>query len=65
MSKEKFEDKVQKIEENMKILESEDLDIEKMVEVYTETMNLAKDADGILQNAEAKINKIMDTSKDE
>ena len=55
----KFEDKVKKLEEYIKELENDDLDLDNEINKYTEAMKLVKECDKELKDIEIKVTKIV------
>ena len=55
----KFEDKVKKLEEYIKELEKDDLDLDNAINKYTEAMKLVKECDKELKDIEIKVTKIV------
>lgn len=55
----KFEEKVKKLEKYISELENDDIDLDSAIKNYTEAMNLVKECDQELKNAEEKITKIV------
>ena len=55
----KFEDKVKKLEEYIKELENDDLDLDNAINKYTEAMKLVKECDKELNDIEIKVTKIV------
>ena len=55
----KFEDKVKKLEEYIKELENDDLDLDNAINKYTEAMKLGKECDKELKDIEIKVTKIV------
>lgn len=54
-----FEEKIAKLEENVKALETGDVPLEKAIEKYTETMQLARECEEMLQLAREQIAKVV------
>lgn len=55
----KFEDKVKKLEEYIKELENDDLDLDNAINKYIEAMKLVKECDKELKDIEIKVTKIV------
>ena len=55
----KFEDKVKKLEEYIKELENDDLDLDNAINKYTEARKLVKECDKELKDIEIKVTKIV------
>lgn len=54
-----FEEKIKKLENLVKELESGETDLDKAIDKYTEAMKLAKECNDTLNNVSEKVNKIL------
>lgn len=59
----KFEEKVKKLEEYIKELETDEIDLDSAIKKYTDAMTLIKECDDELKSAEEKIVKILENNK--
>lgn len=57
---ENFEDKLKKINENIKILEDNNLPLDEAIKVYEKSQKIIKQATKILEEADGKVRKIID-----
>ena len=57
-TKESFEDKLHRLEEISNLLDSEEIGIEKAIELYEEGIHLSKDCLSTLNKAELKITEL-------
>ncbi|MDD2377882.1 MAG: exodeoxyribonuclease VII small subunit [Bacilli bacterium] len=55
----KFEDKIKILEQTIKELENDDINLDSSIEKYTEAMKLVKECDEELKNIEEKVSKIV------
>lgn len=62
MTKIKFEDKLKKLEEIVKQLESGEIDLDDAIGKYNEAMVLVKDCSAHLNDIEKNVNKILTES---
>lgn len=56
--KTKFEDKLARLEEVVRLIEDQDTPLEKAVELYAEAAKLASECNEILKNAELTLKEI-------
>lgn len=54
-----FEEKLEKLESNIKALENGDVPLEQAIKKYTETMQLARECEEMLKNARDEIAKVV------
>jgi exodeoxyribonuclease VII small subunit len=59
---EKFEEKLTKLEEIVKDLESGNVDLDDAINKYTEAMKIAKECSDKIADTEEKVNKILTES---
>ena len=62
MSKQTYEEKYKRLEEIVTLLNDENLDIDKSIELFKEGIELKKECSLILDNASVEINKIIETN---
>lgn len=60
MGKLKFEDKMKRLQEIVELLDREDTDLDKSIELYKEGLDLSKDLKKQLSNYESQIEEIGD-----
>lgn len=60
-----FEEKIKALEEIVTELDSDDVSLEKSLELYQRGVNLAKDCGLILKNAELKVEELHNSREDE
>ena len=60
MAKLKFEDKMKRLQEIVELLDREDTDLDKSIELYKEGLDLSKDLKKQLSNYESQIEEIGD-----
>ena len=56
---EKFEDKLLKLEELVRFLESGEVDLDQAIEKYSEAMHLAKECSDTLDQGKEQVSKIL------
>tara|TARA_B000000475_G_C15801298_1_gene367666 strand:- start:2 stop:208 length:207 start_codon:yes stop_codon:yes gene_type:complete len=56
----KFEKSIKRLEEILKIIESSDVDLEKMLKLFDEANTVALDCQSELKKAKAKIQTVLD-----
>ena len=59
MSKLKFEDKINLLEQIVNELENDEVNLDESINKYTKAMNLVKECDEELKNIEEKVTKIV------
>ena len=60
MAKSKFEDKMKRLQEIVELLDREDTDLDKSIELYKEGLDLSKDLKKQLSSYESQIEEIGD-----
>ena len=60
MAKLKFEDKMKRLQEIVELLDNEDTDLDKSIELYKEGLDLSKDLKKQLSSYESQIEEIGD-----
>ena len=63
MTKLKFEEKMQMLEEIVNELENDDVNLDESIEKYTKAMTLVKECDSELKTIEEKIAKIVNSDE--
>ena len=63
MAKLKFEDKMKRLQEIVELLDREDTDLDKSIELYKEGLDLSKDLKKQLSSYESQIEEIGDNNE--